>query len=1130
MALRVFISYARADAERLAARLDRDLAAAGFDAWRDRSEITGGQSWSGEIERALDDCDVLLAVLTRGSFGSPVCRGEQLRALRKGARILPLLAQPDADRPVYLEAAHWLDFSDEAAWGLRFAELTQHLLGSGGLDRTQLSEDQLQRVEEQFRIDELARRAAARPAGETVPDWASQAQALNRLAQAWWDALAARRGAAGVYEPALHVTRGPAEAELDRWRESRATHLLLVGAAGVGKTHLLAHWLDARRQAGDAVWVIAGERTEPVRLAARLAHDLGEPDADRLPQALQRIERVAGAAGARLWIVVDGIHDTPGPPEAVADLLTAIEALPVPRGGAVRVAFSCSLGAWDALVRDDAPPIDWGRHHQPAGSDLMRLDGFTEAEAEAAFARHAARFDLRFAWRDLPATSRRRLRDPLLMRLMAEALQGRGPPSSAEQFDTRIFQHYWERFVRGGARERLADALAGVLLAQRRGSLPRASALATEPLAGLMAAHPQDMRGLLDDGVLCEAGTRSIFEDTTELRFTHPQIASYAVVRLMLQRVPAGRPGAAPDVVAPVRELVAAVDEMPLLWESALTLLGLRGTPAQLGALAGDADARLRELAVQALVRRHASEPAPTLRALMSLVVDGDAQQQRSAIRAAYHIGPAARAVLEHCALSNRDPLRLAVRDTLYFIWSSAPSADALRDASPDGVSVTRYLTWRHAPDFTERLIEELCERASPMRPLETKRIGSFVGELLLTIHVNHCDRPEVTALLVRTVRQLARKLWLTREASPAARTVMMAVLSRLMLSVVGEPVRDWLMLVNGSESVDFFDRPATERAPIGAAVDWIDPRTELATAQPLLEALLSHPDAVFRSIGAFVVGVHALADADAAEPVVRRLFDRLAPEGRAWLVASMTLLIHRTPARWLPLLDALTQRLVAEHRATGGPPALVPFFDGLYVPLALAAAKAGTPVPLFDRLLADAGSAHGPAEVLLRRLLAGLGVAGFYQPQAVLRWLAPHLPVLLTIEPLQPSLVEALATIRTLHDEAVDLALADAGAGEPLRQQVIIATEPARVQAFMRFVGFYNNVVHQCVHVPALRVGLAQFALGQLASAGDSETFARAYAARLLQMTVDADFDLARWFDPPAAPGAPAVAEPRAA
>jgi hypothetical protein len=441
---------------------------------------------------------------------------------------------------------------------------------------------------------------------------------------------------------------------------------------------------------------------------------------------------------------------------------------------------------------------------------------------------------------------------------------------------------------------------------------------------------------------------------------------------------------------------------------------------------------------------------------------------------------------------------------------------------------VTRYLTWRHAPDFTERLIEELCERIRPVRPLETKRIVGFVCELLLTIYVNHCDRPEVTALVVRTVRHIARNLWLTRASSPAARAVAMAVLSRLMLSVVGEPVRDWLMLVNGGESVDFFDRPPSARAALAEAVAWVDPTTRLAGAEPLLETLLDRPDAIHRSIGAFVVGVHALADADGAEPVVRRLFDRLGPEGRSWLVASMTLLIQRTPGRWLPLLETLTQRLVTEHRAVGGPPPLVPFFDGLFVPLALAAAKAGAPVPLFDRLLSGAATAHGSGESLVKRLLAAAGVAGFYQPQAVLRWLAPHLPTLLTLDALRAPLVEALATVRTLHDEAVDLLLADTGASEPFRQDVIVATEPARVQTFMRFVGFYNNVVHQCVNVPALRVGLAQFALERLAHADSSEQFARAYAARLLAMSVDVDFDLTRWFGAgrPTAAVAPVVVE----
>jgi len=72
----VFISYARADARDLAARLQADLDARGIRAWLDTAAIPGGASWTEDIERAIDACGGVVAVLTRGSFRSNVCRAE----------------------------------------------------------------------------------------------------------------------------------------------------------------------------------------------------------------------------------------------------------------------------------------------------------------------------------------------------------------------------------------------------------------------------------------------------------------------------------------------------------------------------------------------------------------------------------------------------------------------------------------------------------------------------------------------------------------------------------------------------------------------------------------------------------------------------------------------------------------------------------------------------------------------------------------------------------------------------------------------------------------------------------------------------------------------------------------------
>src|SRR5260370_2996310 len=94
---RVFISYAHRDGAELACRLQADLTEKGFDAWLDEQRLAGGAVWTEHIESALDNAEFVLALLTPGSYASEICRAEQLRSLRKGKCVVPLLAKAGTD-------------------------------------------------------------------------------------------------------------------------------------------------------------------------------------------------------------------------------------------------------------------------------------------------------------------------------------------------------------------------------------------------------------------------------------------------------------------------------------------------------------------------------------------------------------------------------------------------------------------------------------------------------------------------------------------------------------------------------------------------------------------------------------------------------------------------------------------------------------------------------------------------------------------------------------------------------------------------------------------------------------------------------------------------------------------------
>jgi hypothetical protein len=125
-AIKIFLSYACKDGADLARRLHADLQARGFAPWLDKHRIAGGASWTDEIEQALDAAAFFLAVMTRGSYESEICRAEQLRALRKGKLLIPLLGQSDPDVvPLYLEGKNYRDLA--ANYAGAFAELLEDI-------------------------------------------------------------------------------------------------------------------------------------------------------------------------------------------------------------------------------------------------------------------------------------------------------------------------------------------------------------------------------------------------------------------------------------------------------------------------------------------------------------------------------------------------------------------------------------------------------------------------------------------------------------------------------------------------------------------------------------------------------------------------------------------------------------------------------------------------------------------------------------------------------------------------------------------------------------------------------------------------------------------------------------------
>lgn len=135
----IFISYGRADARELAIRLRDNLQAVGYSVWLDLNELPGGANWSQDIEEAIEHCHLMIAVMSPHSYNSQWCRAEQLRAIRKGKRIIPLMAVVGAEPPLHLEHLNYLDFTDSKRYDEMFRDLLSDITAGSAFRQVTVS-------------------------------------------------------------------------------------------------------------------------------------------------------------------------------------------------------------------------------------------------------------------------------------------------------------------------------------------------------------------------------------------------------------------------------------------------------------------------------------------------------------------------------------------------------------------------------------------------------------------------------------------------------------------------------------------------------------------------------------------------------------------------------------------------------------------------------------------------------------------------------------------------------------------------------------------------------------------------------------------------------------------------------
>ncbi len=889
----------------------------------------------------------------------------------------------------------------------------------------------------------------------------------------------------GTYIPEAYVERSAAEGELASFLAGPSGALLLLGDSGVGKTCLLARWASRLRESGDAVLLYRCGGSLGPEIDKEIARDLGRELPDLLLGDLGQIAQLATAAHKHLVIIFDALNEyRSGAQSGPEALLKQIDGL-VGRVSSphLRIVISCNSATWSQLERAGATRLFWGAYHYAAdGESFLRLEPFIPTELASAYERYRRFFQIQTPLDSLPLHLRERLRKPLLLRMLAESYRDGSVVVASRGLSLGIFRRFFDERVRQRREQLFIDELAGEVLRRGQAAVPiRDLARNDQMRADLLSDEPDSAyTRLLDGGVLTELSGDLLTGEM--VGFTYAEVGAYVLARHIL------REGVARDGIGPVvGGLLARARSFPLAWDVARTALLIYRQPDGFTELAQSPDVELRELVVESLVELYADEPPAASELIKQLCQCSSDEARRTGLKAAYYIGPRAREI---------------------FLWAAAKGSPALRRVARDAL----YLTWHSDPTFTYELLKDLVSRVGPGALRDLRNILEFFFDLSVVIYMNHCDRQDVIDRTVDLYYELAKqRLHLDIINTGIFGKTIEDLIFQAVASAFSQPIIDTIMLAEVMPIEQFFALPIEERALLVRAAPLFDPAVPLAAHVETLEALLCGEHIFFNLVGAAQLAIHAAENVVAAEPVIRALFDRLPGPGRLWVLLSFSVLIPRTPPAWAALIEELTERMFAEHADMiyGETSGILSQLDILLLPLGLAYGKVGQTMPTIELLLQD-GLLRGD-DRQIARCVAGLAAVGFYYPEPTFRLLGD---LLSGLEPsaYPQTLVPTLATIRTLHLDAVDVFMNQTGLSDNLQRQVVAAADTELVRRYIYWLGMYNHVVYSCIHYPKIRRQMAMSAMDMLATARQPSEVIAAYTANVFRMLREAGFRLSEW------------------
>ena len=406
--------------------------------------------------------------------------------------------------------------------------------------------------EPKARIDQHYDDKAVPPAPMTVAQlsYSTLCDRATSQSEIWLaENVAARR-----YIPQVYQRRREMEAEIEAFLRARKTGFLLLGEAGMGKTNLLCHKVEAWREAGEVVLFYAGQQLSPnASLEERLMRDL------HLTGDFLELLNFVRRDGRRLVLVVDGINEHENAPALLKHLCAFVTryAANSSAHASLKVLFSFRSAFLDKTLQaifaaggDEASIFpaaafqmrsseEQGRPVETYRFPLERVDteelealyeGYRAFEGRPDHEGHLRRFRPRTTFASLSPAVRGVLTHPWYLRMVMEAFNDRAIPAELwtgdilRAFcDAKLYGSTLQERERFSARADLAEDLAKLMRHHQTDNFLRDNLHDLSPrwssiLLEREVAHSPYLQ-LVDEGVLMEVPESETVGRRTRTRY-----------------------------------------------------------------------------------------------------------------------------------------------------------------------------------------------------------------------------------------------------------------------------------------------------------------------------------------------------------------------------------------------------------------------------------------------------------------------------------------------------------------------------------------------------------------------------------------------------------------------------------